>query len=96
MNRRFAGKPVALRSVDIRQGDQPLPPKIAVVENAADRTHRIARSTGLDLALGGAVDPDRIAVEITDDAPDVGGGLLEDSAVKALRHVYAPLGLGYP
>src|SRR5512139_2798666 len=90
LERRLADESVGLRPLHIRQRQQFLPPARAVVEDIAHGPHRIARLAGFDLARAGAVDPDRVVVEVADDFPYLVGRLFEDRAVIASRHVYAP------
>jgi hypothetical protein len=64
-------KSIGLCALGVRQRQQFLPPAHIIVEDIAHGPHRIARLAGFDLAFAGAVDPDRIVVEIADDGPDL-------------------------
>ena len=90
MQRRLADESIGLRALGVGQRQQFLPPAHTIVEHIAHRPHKIARLAGFDLAFAGAVDPDRVVVEIADDVPDLVRRLLEDRAVIASCHVYAP------
>jgi hypothetical protein len=85
-HRRGAAKFVNLRAVGIGQGNESLPDAFIPIEHIAHRADRIAGFTFLDPAFAGAVDPDRIVVEISNRIPDIAGGLREHSAVIGLGH----------
>ena len=53
----------------------------AIVMHAAHRADGIAGLAVLDLAFAGALDPDRVIVEIADDFPDLRGRRAKDGAV---------------
>src|SRR5262245_46117891 len=78
------------RSVNFRgHGQESLPNPSALVENVAFRSDRIARFARLDLALAGAIDPDRIVVEVANDVPDLIGGVFGDRTIIAFCHAEA-------
>jgi hypothetical protein len=85
-HRRGAAKFVNLRAVGIGQSNESLPDALAPVEHVAYRADRVAGFAVLDPAFAGAVDPDRVVVEIPNRIPDIVGGLREHSAVIGLGH----------
>jgi hypothetical protein len=85
-HRRGAAKFVNLRAFGIGQGNESLPGTFTPVEHIAHRAHRIAEFAVLDPAFAGAVDPDRIVVEIPNRIPDIVGGLREHRTVIGLGH----------
>src|SRR6266851_599715 len=81
---------VSLRPLDVGLRQQPLPNVPVLIQHTPDRPDRIARLAVLDLAFAGAADPDRIAVEIANDFPHLGGGLFEHGAVIGFGHLSIP------
>src|SRR5262249_17785289 len=78
---------ICIRPLGIRMSQQALPDTRAILDETSDRANLIAAFAVLEMALGHARYPDWVAVEVTNHAPNLISGMLENCAVQNLRHL---------
>src|SRR5262245_17423727 len=81
---------VGLRPLDIGHSEQSLAYSLVLIQNVAHGTDCITPLACLDFTFSRAIDPDGIAVEVSDNVPDLVSRLFEDRTIIASCHADAP------